>query len=154
MWGKRYNRGGDCGKHWYIWVSCSTTNLFCLCTVSEVSRMCLCWQVRESIETVDFPVLSLKSRQIKPYLPQRITLLCTGILRRVSAREAIYGAFPAKSGQLPQEHETGDLGRFWPRLRTGFRGTVFPSFGRGKQSARLSACRIPQPQRGVSGRSP
>jgi len=101
MWGKRYNRGSDHGKHWYIWVSCSAANLFCLCSVPEVSRMCLWMQVRESVEAVDFPALSLKSRQIKPYLPQRITLLCTGILRRVSTCEAICVAFPAKPGQLP-----------------------------------------------------
>ena len=69
MWGKRYNRGGDHGKPWHIWVSCSTANPFCLCTVSEVSRMCLCRQGWESVEAVDFPALSLKSRQIKPYLP-------------------------------------------------------------------------------------
>jgi len=102
MWGKRYNRGSEHGKRWYIWVSCSAANLFCLCSVPEVSRMCLCWRVWESVGTAAFPALSLKSRQIKLYLPQRITLLCTGILRRVSARGAIYGAFPRKSGQLPQ----------------------------------------------------
>ena len=102
MWGKRYNRGSEHGKHWYIWVSCTAANLFCLCFVPEVSRMCLCLQVRKSVETVDFPDLSLKSRQIKPYLPQRITLLCAGILRRVSARGAFCGAFPATPGKLPQ----------------------------------------------------
>ena len=103
MWGKRYNRGSEHGKHWYIWVSCTAANLFCLCFVPEVSRMCLCWQVWESVGTAAFPALSLKSRQIKPYLPQRITLLCTGILRRVSA--------------------------FGPKPRTGFRGAIFPPLG-------------------------
>ena len=74
----------------------------CLCSVPEMSLKCHGWQVRESVEAVDFPVLSLMSRQIKPYLPQRITLLCAGILRRVSARGALCGAFPATPGKLPQ----------------------------------------------------
>ena len=102
MWGKRYKRDGNHGKHWYIWGSCSVTNLFCLCSVTEVSQMCLWSQVQESVEAVDFPALSLKSRQIKPYLPERITLLCTGILRRVSTFGALCGGFPAKPGKLPQ----------------------------------------------------
>ena len=129
MWGKRYNRGSEHGKHWYIWVSCTAANLFCLCFVPEVSRMCLCWQVWESVGTAVFPALSLKSRQIKPDLPQRIMFLCTGILRRVSAFGAICGGFPAKPGKLPQERRTALFGRFWPKMRTDFRGRFFPPLG-------------------------
>ena len=122
MWGKRYNRGSEHGKPWYIWVSCAATNLFCLCSVPEMSLKCHGWQVWESVEAVDFSALSLKSRQIKPYLPQRITLLCAGILRRVSASGAICGGFPAKPGKPPQERRMALLGRFGAKLRTGFRG--------------------------------
>ena len=140
MWGKRYNRGVDHEKRWHIWVSCLAAKLFCLCTVSEVSRMCLWWQVRESVGAVAFPVLSLKSRQIKPYLPQRITLLCTGILRRVSAHEPIYGAFPAKPGKLPQERRTANLGRFWPETRRGSLRGICPPLRR-MPASRLSGRR-------------
>ena len=140
MWGKRYNRGGECGKRWYIWVSCSAANLFCLCSVSEVSRMCLCQSGRESLEAVDFPVLSLMSLQIKPYLPQSITLLCTGILRRVSAREAICVAFPAKPGKLPRKRRTADLGRFWPETRRGSLRGICPPLRR-MPASRLSGRR-------------
>ena len=137
MWGKRYNRGSEHGKHWYIWVSCAAANLFCLCSVPEVSLVCLCRQVWESVEAVDFSALSLKSRQIKPYLPQRITLLCIGILRRVSAYGAICGGFPAKPGKLPQERRTAFFGRFGPKMRTGFRGRFFPPLG---GASRASGC--------------
>ena len=146
MWGKRYNRGGNRGKHWYIWVSCSAANLFCLCSVPEVSLVCLWQQVRESVEAVDFPALSLKSRQIKPYLPQRITLLCTGILRHISAREAICVAFLAKPGQLPQERRTALFGRFWPELRTGFRGRFFPPSGGASRAPGCPPSASPSPK--------
>ena len=145
-WGKRYNRGGDHGKHWYIWVSCSAANQFCLCTVSEVSRMCLCWQVRESVGAVDFPALSLKSRQIRPYLPQRITLLCIGILRRVSACEAICEGSPAKLGKLLQEHGTALFGRFGPKLRTGFQGAIFPPLGGASRAPGCPPSASPNPK--------
>ena len=142
MWGKRYNRGSEHGKHWYIWVSCTAANLFCLCFVPEVSRMCLCWQVWESVGTAVFPALSLKSRQIKPYLPQRITLLCTGILWRVSAREAICGDFPAKPGQLQQERRMADFGLFWPETRRASLRGIYPPLRR-MPASRLSGRRPP-----------
>ena len=153
MWGKRYNRGSDHGKHWYIWVSCSAANLFCLCSVPEMSLKCHGWQVWESVEAVDFSALSLKSRQIKPYLPQRITLLCIGILRRVSTSGAICGVFSAKSGKLPRERRTALLGRFWPELRTGFRGRFFPPLGGASRAPGCPPSASPSPK-GCFGRQP
>ena len=155
MWGKRYKRDGDCGKHWYIWVSCSAANLFCLCSVSEVSRMCLCQQVWESVETVDFPVLSLKSRKIKPYLRQRTTLLCTGILRCVSPYEAICVAFPAKPGKLPQERRTANSELIWPETRRVSLRGIYPPLRR-MPASRLSGRRpTPSPDfRRFSGQKP
>lgn len=146
MWGKWYNRGGNHGKHWYIWGSSSAANLFCLCSVPEVSRLCLCQEARERVEAVDVPALSLKSRQIKPYLPERITLLCTGILRRVSACETICVAFPAKPGKLPQEHRTGVLGRVGAKLRTGFRGRFFPPLGGASRAPGCPPVASPSPK--------
>ena len=146
MWGKRYNRDGDYGKHWYIWVSCSATKPFCLCLGPEVSRMCLCWQIWERVGIAAFPVLSLKSLQIKLYLPQRIPLLCTGSLRRVSACEPICAAFPAEPGKLPQECRTGGLSRFWPKLRTGFRGAFFPPFGGASRAPGCPPSASPSPK--------
>ena len=146
MWGKRYNRSGNHGRHWYIWVPCSVANLFCLCSVSEVSRMCLCQQVQESVEAVDFPALSLKSRQIKPYLPQRITLLCSGILRRVSAREPIYGAFPAKPGKLPQERKMGVGGAFGRNCGQAFEGRFFPPLGGASRAPGCPPVASPSPK--------
>ena len=146
MWGKRYNRGGNHGKSWYIWVSCTAANLFCLCSVPEVSRMCLWWQVWESVEAVDFPALSLKSRQIKPYLPERITLLCTGILRRVSAREEICGDFPTRLRKLPQERRMALLGRFGPELWAGFRGAIFPPLGGASRAPGCPPSASPSPK--------
>ncbi len=146
MWGKRYNRGSEHGKRWYIGVSCSAPNLFCLCSVPEVSLVCLWWQVWKSVEAVDFPALSLKSRQIKPYLSERITLLCTGILRRVSAREALCGAFPAKTGKLSQERRTALFGCFGPELRTGFRGRFFPPLGGASRAPGCPPSASPSPK--------
>ena len=150
MWGKRYNHGGEHGKHWYIWVLCAAANLFCLCAVTEVSRMCHGWQVRESIEAVTFPVLSLKSRQTKPYLPQRITFLCIGILQRVSASGAICVAFPAKPGKLPQEHRTGVLGRSCGRASEDGFSLLWEG------QAERPAVRLPHPPtpKGCFGRQP
>ena len=125
MWGKRYNRGGDHGKHWHIWVSCSAANLFCLCAVSEMSRMCHGWQVWESVEAVDFPALSLKSLQIKPYLPQRIIILCAGILRRVSAFWAICGDFPTRPGKLPQLPPKPSVSGFGGKRTSGKASELF-----------------------------
>lgn len=125
MWGKRYSRGDDHGKRWYIWVLRAVAKLFCLCSVSEVSRMCLCWRVRESVETVDFPILSLMSLQIKPYLPQSITLLCAGILRRVSACEAICVAFPAKPRKLPQLPPKPSVSGFGGKRTSGRASELF-----------------------------
>ena len=154
MWGKRYNRGSDHGKPWHIWVSCAAANLFCLCTVPEVSRMCLCCQVWESVGTAAFPVLSLKSRQIKPYPPQRITLLCTGILRRVSACEPICGDFPVKPDQLPQERGTANWGLIWPETRRGSLRGIYPPLRR--MQAERPAVRRPRPPAptGCFGRQP
>ena len=147
MWGKRYNRGSDHGKHWYIWVSCAAANLFCLCTVSEVSQMCLCWQVRESVGTAALPALSLKSRQIKSYLPQRIILLCTGILRRVSAREAIRGDFPTRPGKLPQLPPKPSVSGFGGKRTSGRVSELFRFAGkrrmrrpRGRGASRAPGC--------------
>ena len=164
MWGKRYNRGSEHGKPWYIWVSCAATNLFCLCSVPEMSLKCHGWQVRESVEAVDFPVLSLMSRQIKPYLPQRITLLCIGNLRRVSAFGAICGGFSAKPGKLPQLPPKPSVSGFGGKRTSGRVSELFRFAGkrrmrrpRGRGASRALGCpppASPQPQRGVSGGSP
>ena len=146
MWGKRYNRGGDHGKHWYIWGSCAAANLFCLCSVPEVSRMCHGWQGWESVGTAVFPAQSLKSRQIKPYLPQRITLLCIGNLRRVSAFGAICGGFSAKSGKLPRERRMALLGRYGPKPRTGFREAIFPPLGGASRAPGCPPSTSPNPK--------
>ena len=147
MWGKRYKRDGNHGKHWYIWGSCSVTNLFCLCSVTEVSRMCHGWQVWESVRTAVFPALSLKSRQIKPYLPQRIMFLCTGILRRVSAFGAICGDLPTKPEKFPQLPPKPSVSGFGGKRTSGRVSELFRFAGkrrmrrpRGRGASRAPGC--------------
>ena len=157
MWGKRYNRGGDHGKHWYIWVSSSAANLFCLCSVSEMSRMCLCRQVRESLEAVDFSALSLMSRQIKSYLPLFSALESCGafppvrrfaglfqrsrVNSRRSVRWAFWGAFGRSYGRASE-------GQFFPHA-SGLRPQTSAAFagGRKRSNGANEGCRLRRHER-------